>query len=64
MGDALTQKSIAAVVAPPAQPPVCVTVLSYDGRMFGHLLYDELKISAGTARAMGDALMSRLREQS
>ena len=61
LGDALTLKSVAFVVAPPAQHPVCVTAASCDGRMFVHLLYDECKISTSMARAIGNALMSRLR---
>ncbi len=62
LGDSLTLKSVAFVVSPPAQHPVCVTATTYDGRMFVHLLYDELKLGAGRAAEIGDALIARLRE--
>ena len=62
LGGGVTLSSLAFVVAPPAQHPVCVTAASYGGRMFVHLLYDELKLSAGSARQIGSALMAQLRE--
>lgn len=62
LGDTLTLKSLAFVVSPPAQHPVCVTATSYGGRMYLNLLYDECKLSAGRAREIGAALMARLRE--
>ncbi len=62
LGDSIQLRSVAFVVAPPAQHPVCVTAASYDGRMIVHLLYDELKLSAGRAGEIGDALMAQLRQ--
>ncbi len=62
LGGSLTLKSIAFVVSPPAQHPVCVTATSYGGRMFVYLLYDELKLSAGRAGEIGGALMAHLRD--
>jgi hypothetical protein len=62
LGDSLTLKSVAFVVSPPAQHPVCVTATSYDGRMQMQLLYDELELSAGRARRIGDAIVANLHE--
>jgi len=62
LGESLKLRSVAFVVAPPAQHPVCITAASYDGRMFVNLVYDELKLSAVRAGEIGNALMGRLRE--
>ena len=62
LGDAVQLRSIAFLVAPPAQHPVCVTAASYGGRLFVNLLYDELKLSTANARDIGAALMARLRD--
>ncbi len=62
LGDSFSLKSVAFVVSPPAQHPVCVTAASYDGRMFVHLLYDELKLSTVRAGRIGASLMAHLNE--
>jgi hypothetical protein len=62
LGDSLRLKSVAFVVPPPAQHPVCVTAASYDGRMSVQLLYDALKLSGARAGRIGDTLMGHLRE--
>jgi len=63
LGESIKVKSLAFVVAPPAQHPVCVTAASYDGRMFVNLLYDEVKLSDIRASEIGIAMMARLREE-
>jgi NRPS condensation-like uncharacterized protein len=46
LGDTLAVQSLAFVVSPPAQHPICVTAASYGGRLFVNLLYDEHKLRA------------------
>jgi len=60
LGDTLAVQSLAFVVSPPAQHPICVTAASYGGRLFVNLLYDEHKLRAAQATAIGDALIARL----
>jgi hypothetical protein len=58
LGDQLTLKTLAFVVWPPAQHPVCVTAASYAGRM--NMLYDEHKLSVSQAKAIGDGMVAHL----
>lgn len=60
LGQHLSLRSMAFLVSPPAQHPICVTATTYAGRMSIQLLYDELKISRRQAQDIGDRLIGHL----
>jgi NRPS condensation-like uncharacterized protein len=48
--------SLAFLVSPPPQHPICVTATSYDNCLHLNLLYDRVKMDDGQARRIADAL--------
>jgi len=50
-------RSLAFMVSPPPQHPVCVTVAGYAGGLHLHLLYDQTKLDDAQAQRIGNALM-------
>ena len=61
LGESLRVRSLAFVVSPPPQHPICVTATSYDGRMFLNLLYDQCKLSARQAKDLADGLIAHIK---
>ncbi len=53
-------RSIAFLVSPPPQHPICVTVASYANRMHLNLLYDHSKITAAQTQRMARAIQTFL----
>jgi NRPS condensation-like uncharacterized protein len=51
-------RSVAFVVSPPAQHPVCVTAVSYAGSMYLNLVYDGLKVGEEQARRIVTSLIA------
>jgi hypothetical protein len=60
LGHGAKLRSLAFLVSPPAQHPICVTVSSLGEDMHLNLLYDECKIGAAQARRLADAMARRL----
>lgn len=50
-------RSLAFMVSPPPQHPICVTVAGYAGGLHLHLLYDQAKLDDAQAQRIGHALM-------
>jgi len=50
-------RSLAFMVSPPPQHPVCVTVAGYAGGLHLHLLYDQTKLNDAQAKRIGNALI-------
>ena len=50
-------RSLAFMVSPPPQHPICVTVAGYAGGLHLHLLYDQTKLGDAQAQRIGKALI-------
>ena len=50
-------RSLAFMVSPPPQHPICVTVAGYAGGLHLHLLYDQTKLGDAQAQRIGNALI-------
>lgn len=50
-------RSVAFMVSPPPQQPICVTVATYADCMYLHVLYDQTKLDDKQAKRIGDALI-------
>lgn len=50
-------RSVAFMVSPPPQHPICVTVSGYAGGLHLHLLYDQTKLADAQANRIGNSLI-------
>jgi NRPS condensation-like uncharacterized protein len=62
LGNGARVASLAFLVSPPAQHPICVTATGYGGAMDLNLLYDRHKIGDAQARRIADSMRSLLVE--
>jgi NRPS condensation-like uncharacterized protein len=58
LGNGARVRSVAFVVSPPAQHPICVTAASYLGCTYLNLLYDQHKVSDGQAQRIANSLIA------
>ena len=63
LGKGLRIKTLSFAVSPPAQHPICMTVASYDGQIYGNVLYDECKLKPKQAMRITESILSRLRQE-
>lgn len=61
LGEQLHVKSLACLISPPPQHPICITATLCGDRLTPYVLYDEYKMSGVQAHHIANAFMSRLK---
>jgi NRPS condensation-like uncharacterized protein len=63
LGKELRISSLSFAVSPPVQHPVCMTTASYDGQIYGNVLYDQCKLKSKQAKRITENILSRLLQE-
>jgi NRPS condensation-like uncharacterized protein len=63
LGSDLHISALSFAVSPPVQHPICMTTASYDGQIYGNVLYDQCKVKETQAKRITKNILGRLQRE-